>query len=108
MGRYYFGKKSDKEYYLNLANRPKPKSSFSQYRGVSKTTNPHRPYGGSFKYKGRIYYIGTYATELEAAEAYNKAASAVIGDFALLNELPQKDPETESPAEQTEGNLPEV
>jgi hypothetical protein len=108
MGNYYVGNKSDKEYYLSLANRPKPKASFSQYRGVSKTTNPRRPYRVSFKYKGRIYYIGTYATELEAAEAYNKAASAVIGDFALLNELPQKDSETKPPTEPTEGDLPGV
>lgn len=108
MGRYYFGRKSDEEYYLNLAGRPKPANSFSRYRGVSKNSNSRLPYRAAFKYKGRTYYLGAYATELEAAEAYNKAAVCVIGDFALLNELPQKDPEVKPSSEQTERNLPEV
>lgn len=108
MSRYYYGNKSDKEYYLNMANRPKPKNSFSKYRGVAKNTNSNNPYRASFKYKGRTYYLGAYATELEAARAYNKAAAVVIGEFALLNELPEEDPQTESPAEQTEGGVSEM
>jgi hypothetical protein len=105
MGMYYYGKKSDKEYYLKMAGRPKPKNSFSKYRGVSKNTNPNHPYRASFKFKGRTYYLGAYETELEAARAYNKAASAVIGDFALLNELPEESSEIEPPAEQAKGDV---
>jgi len=29
-----------------------------------------------------------YADELEAARAYNRAVLAVIGDYAIINELP--------------------
>ncbi len=108
MGKYFYGNKSDKEYYLNMASRPKPKNSFSKYRGVSKNTNPNHPYRAAFKYKGRSYYLGSFKTELEAARAYNKAVSAVIGDFALLNELPNQEAETESSVEQTDGDLPRV
>jgi len=32
-----------------------------------------------------------HANEIDAARAYNKAALAIIGDFALLNEIPGDD-----------------
>lgn len=80
-------KMNDKDYYLSQAGRPLPKSKFSQYRGVQKNSNPKKPYRAAFRYKGMQYTIGAFETEIEAARAYNKAALAVIGDYAILNEL---------------------
>jgi hypothetical protein len=84
---YYFNNACEKEYYQKLASRPFPKGKFSKYRGVQRNRNPKKPYRASFKYAGRSYYIGSYATELEAARAYNEAAKKIIGDHALLNVL---------------------
>jgi hypothetical protein len=40
---------------------------------------------------GRKIGLGYFATELEAAEAYNKAASEHFGAFAKLNKLRESD-----------------
>jgi hypothetical protein len=34
--------------------------------------------------------LGTFETELEAAKAYNKAALRIIGDYAVINEIPEE------------------
>jgi hypothetical protein len=47
-------------------------------------------YRAVLTYKGRRYYLGNYKDELDAARAYNKAALAIIGDYALINELPEE------------------
>jgi hypothetical protein len=82
---------NDKDYYLSQARRPLPKDKFSNFRGVQKNSNPKKPYRASFRYKGMQYTLGAFETELEAARAYNKAASAVIGDYAILNDLSEYD-----------------
>jgi hypothetical protein len=41
-------------------------------------------------HKGKRYYLGSFATELEAAKAYNKAALAIIGSYAIINQLPEE------------------
>ena len=79
---------NDKDYYLSQARRPLPKNKFSQYRGVQKNSDPKKPYRASFRYKGKEYLLGAYENEVDAARAYNKAALAVIGDYAIVNELP--------------------
>ena len=107
-GTYYMSKVSDKDYYLTLANRPKPKNAFSKFRGVSKNSNSNKPYRAALKHKGRSYYLGAFATELEAALAYNKAALAIVGDYAVLNELPNQNPETESDAATASGHMSEL
>ena len=42
------------------------------------------------------HFLGNFADELEAARAYNEAALRIIGDFALLNDVP---PSPDSSAE---------
>ena len=37
------------------------------------------------KINKEIKYIGSFQTEIEAAEAYNKKAKELFGSFALLN-----------------------
>ena len=86
----YFNRTMTEEaYYLSLANRPKREGSSSPYRGVSRSTNPRLPWRASLGYRGARYYLGVYATEREAALAYNRAALSVIGDYAVINEVPE-------------------
>jgi hypothetical protein len=86
----YFNCTTTREaYYLSLANRPRPATASSPYRGVSRSTNPKLPWRAALGYRGRRYYLGMYATELEAAQAYNRAALSVIGDHAVINVLPE-------------------
>lgn len=87
MSGYLFKNRSDREIYLSLANRPRKRDATSQYRGVSKTTNPNRPFRAALKHKGQHHYLGSYETEREAAEAYNKAALRIVGEYAVLNDL---------------------
>lgn len=54
----------------------------SKYRGVSRDTNKWR---ASIQVDGKSYYIGRYATEKQAALAYDKAAREKFGKFAYQN-----------------------
>ena len=84
----YFNCSGTKEaYYLSMANRPRPANRASVYRGVSRSTNPKLPWRAALGYRGGRYYLGNHATELEAALAYNRAALAIIGEHAVINEI---------------------
>ena len=87
MASYLSSKRSDREIYLSLASRPRKRNATSRYRGVSKTTNPNRPFRAALKYKGQHHYLGSYETEIEAAKAYNEAALRIVGEYAVLNDL---------------------
>lgn len=84
---YYRRKLSDKEYYLSQARRPRPQNAFSRYRGVSKGSATH-PYRVAITHMGVRHHVGLFTCELEAARAYNEAALRIIGDYALLNDIP--------------------
>jgi hypothetical protein len=84
----YFNCTTTKEaYYLAMANRPRPLGASSAYRGVSRSTNPRLPWRAALGYRGARYYLGNHATEREAALAYNRAALAIIGKHAVINEI---------------------
>ena len=89
MVSYLTRKMTDKEFYLSQASRPRPANAYSKYRGVSKGNKGL--YRAMLNYKGKRYYLGNYENEIDAARAYNKAALAIIGDYALINELPNDD-----------------
>jgi hypothetical protein len=56
----------------------------SVYKGVYK--HKHLDKWQSFIYVGkRLKYLGTFESEIEAARAYNEAASFYFGEFARLN-----------------------
>ena len=84
---YYRKKLSDRDYYLSQALRPQRADAFSQYRGVTKGTATH-PYRVALTHKGVRHHIGLFTDELEAARAYNEAALRIIGDYAVLNDVP--------------------
>ena len=78
---------STETYYLSMANRPLPANSTSRYRGVSRTNSANLPWRAALGYRGARHYLGTFATEREAALAYNAAALRIIGEHAVINEV---------------------
>ncbi len=88
MVSYLTRKMTDKDFYLSQASRPRPATAYSKYRGVSRGNKGM--YRATLTYKGKRYYLGNYENEIDAARAYNKAALAIIGDYALINELPDE------------------
>ena len=91
MGYYLNKKKTVAEQYQTMARRTSARKKFSEYRGVTSNSNPKKPYRASLFYQGRKYFLGAYETELAAARAYNEHAAQIIGDHAILNELPEGD-----------------
>jgi hypothetical protein len=84
---YYRKRMSDKDFYLSQARRPLRKDAFSRFRGVTKGTATH-PYRAAITHMGVRYQIGVYTCEIEAARAYNEAALRIVGDYAILNDIP--------------------
>jgi hypothetical protein len=84
---YYRKRMSDKDFYLSQARRPLRKDAFSRFRGVTKGTATH-PYRAAITHMGVRYQIGVYECEIEAARAYNEAALRIVGDYAILNDIP--------------------
>lgn len=70
----------------NLWNRGKTKPGSSIYKGVVKTK--HNRWAAYIKANGKREFLGCYATEIEAAAAYDKRAKELHGEFAYLN-LPE-------------------
>lgn len=76
----------------NARNRRKRSDvSGSIYKGV-------REKCGNFECSVARKYVGTYATEVEAAHAYNIGAISQYGEFARLNVLPESYDEGTSPS----------
>jgi AP2-like factor (euAP2 lineage) len=65
--------------------RPR-KNSTSQYKGVY-WSSYHQKWAAHIHVSGRKVYIGRYATQREAALAYNDAAEEHFGEYARLNEI---------------------
>lgn len=78
----------------NMANRIKTgkvKSERSSiYKGVQQRVESKDPkYSACIRIEGKLKYIGTYSSEIEAAKAYNQKAIEAFGEYAHLNQIPE-------------------
>jgi hypothetical protein len=67
----------------------------SPYRGVSL----HKPTGkfrAAIVFNNKQNHLGLFEDELEAARAFNRAATEYFGEFASLNEIPDRDTVSDS------------
>jgi len=63
-----------------------PKSK-RRYKGM---TFAYGKWQAKIRVDGKVISLGAYATEVEAARAYNEAAKRLHGEFAWLNPIPDK------------------
>lgn len=70
-----------------MANTRKRKgNNTSKFKGVARTTNPNAKWRAGIWKDGKLVHLGVFASEEDAARAYDKAAAEVYGkDFAVLN-----------------------
>lgn len=69
----------------NGANRKG--TGVSKYRGVSFQRKRSKPWMAAVQKDKQWKFIGRYHTEKEAAEAYNRVAAEIHGEFAYLNKI---------------------
>lgn len=70
----------------NSMNQKKAENKVSKYKGVTFRKDRNKWFARIIK-EGKRYGLGHYASEIEAARAYNKAAIGYFGEFAKLNEV---------------------
>jgi hypothetical protein len=84
-------KRSPSEVWLALTARPHSLRGASPYRGVQKAnSNPALPWRAMLRFNGRVYNAGSFATQEEAALAWNQLALRIVGPEAQprLNHIP--------------------
>lgn len=69
----------------NMRNRPKTVRNKSGYKGVF--VAQQGKWGACIQIDGRQKHLGFHDTREQAAEAYNKAALELHGEFAVLNQV---------------------
>ena len=72
----------------NQQNRIKHKAGTSAYKGVSLAPRGNRWYA-KIMVDGKDVFLGSFLREVDAAKAYNVAASARFGEHARLNTIPE-------------------
>ena len=83
-------RENEKKYYdkiqelLSSTVLQEKKIQFSKYRGVIKANTK---WTAQITYKNEKYYLGIYNDEDDAARAYNKKATELLGDEAQLNDV---------------------
>lgn len=75
----------------NQANKKKKPGCTSRFKGVS-FYKKHNKYKAGITVSGKGIHLGWFSNEIEAARAYNAAAKAHFGEFAVLNEVPGMEP----------------
>lgn len=72
----------------NLRNKGKDAGTYkSKYKGVTKVSNTKNRWRAYITLDRKYKELGTYATEKEAAIAYNNAALIIYKEFAKLNDI---------------------
>ncbi len=77
----------------NAYNRTKRNDNTSGFVGVMKTADPNRPWTAHITVDKRRYYLGSFRTALEAAEARDAVAVKphAHGEFARLTSIHDRD-----------------
>lgn len=68
----------------NQYNRRPNKKSSSRFKGVS-WHKSSKKWQSRITYNNKTVYLGVFANEIEAANAYNEIANKMFGEFACLN-----------------------
>ena len=79
----------------NMSNRGKSKkktaSKFLGVRTYAKSSHPKgKEWGSTITKEKKTYFLGYFATDLEAARAYDRKSKELFGSYAVLN-FPKKD-----------------
>lgn len=70
-------------HFQNLGNQGLAKHNTSGFKGVHRTTSNR--WRAGIQIRGRSVHLGTFYNPIDAARAYDDAASYYFGDFAWLN-----------------------
>lgn len=70
----------------NESNKAKMEGTTSKYKGVSWSKEKQKWFA-CIRHEGRTLYLGRYNSENEAAEAHNKKALEIFGEFAFVNKI---------------------
>lgn len=62
--------------------RKQRRKTLSKYKGVSKSKGQWR---ATIKFLGKQHHVGTFDSEVLAAQAYDREARRLFGDFACVN-----------------------
>jgi hypothetical protein len=73
----------------NLTNQRPQKGTSSRFKGVYRNKRD-RQWQAYIKVNGKRKHLGCFASEVEAAKAYNNAAIQFHGEFAWLNDIESK------------------
>lgn len=68
----------------NMANVPPRPGGHSRYKGVT-WRDERKAWRAEIRVNGERRRLGSFATEIEAARAYDRAAHAAWGEYAFLN-----------------------
>ena len=68
----------------NMMNQEKQKNRSTKYKGVSFHKRDNI-YQSNIRSNGKLIYLGSFISEIEAAKEYDKKAKELFGDFARLN-----------------------
>lgn len=68
----------------NHANSQKRKGKSSPYKGVSWSRSGAK-WMATIRSAGKTTYLGVFTNPIEAAKAYDRAASEIYGEFARVN-----------------------
>ncbi len=68
----------------NIHNQAAKRGSISKFKGVEYRRDRQK-YFARIRYQGKRLWLGTFTSEIEAAQAYDRAAQKYFGPYAHLN-----------------------